>query len=231
MSCKGGGYGGSRSSGGGSPIRITGGGGYSSGGGYGSGGGGGGSYGGYSGGAIPAAIQTRHNIEYKEVPNTGSIQPATIEVGANAIPLNILFRSASSLLNVLQQHQGASGDTQESSSEDEPHRLMHTVTKPIIQEVREVISPFRKITQEIHPVQEEIQTIVARNSGRNVDNGGDIGGASGLDSSALLGNNRLGSSGGLLSGIEIKSPSGSGKGPVKSTQTYGAIIKSPTKNY
>lgn len=106
----------------------------SSGGGYGGSGGGaaaaaaasgyGGSYAsgggsGYSGGVIPAAIQTRHNIEFREVPSTGSIQPATIEVGASSIPLNILFRSASSSLNVLQHHQGAAGDTQESESEGE----------------------------------------------------------------------------------------------------------------
>lgn len=119
---------------------------------------------GYTGGTIHAAIQTRHNIEFKDVPSTGgNIQPTLVEVGASAIPLNILFRSASSSLNVQQQHQSSQGDTQESSSEDEPHRLIHSVTKPIIQEVHELITPFRKITQEIQPVQEEIQTIVSRN--------------------------------------------------------------------
>lgn len=125
----------------------------------------------YSGGAIPAAIQTRHNIEFREIPSTGSIQPATIEVGASSIPLNILFRSASSSLNVLQHHQGAAGDTQESQSEgklnvhfdfvlyncflsctDEPHRLIHSVKRPIIQEIKEVVIPYRKITQQIEPV-------------------------------------------------------------------------------
>ena len=69
-------------------------------------------------------------------------------------------------MNVLQRHQGSVGDTQESSSEDEPHRLLHTVTKPIIQEIHEVISPYRKILQEVHPVQEEIKTVVAKNSNR-----------------------------------------------------------------
>ncbi|OTF69514.1 hypothetical protein BLA29_012443, partial [Euroglyphus maynei] len=81
----------------------------------------------------------------------------------------IIFRSASSSLNVLQRHQGSTGDTQESSSEDEPHRLLHTVTKPIIQEIHEVISPYRKIVQEVHPVQEEIKTVVAKNS-NNLNN-------------------------------------------------------------
>jgi len=62
-------------------------------------------------------IKTRHNIEFKDVPSTGSVQPATIEVGAGQIPLFILFRSASSNLNIQQQHAGAGGDTQETSSE------------------------------------------------------------------------------------------------------------------
>nr|XP_027200837.1 putative uncharacterized protein DDB_G0277255 [Dermatophagoides pteronyssinus] len=118
------------------------------------------------GGVIPIAIHTKHNVEYKDVPSSGSIQTATVEVGARSIPINIIFRSASSSLNVLQRHQGSVGDTQESSSEDEPHRLLHTVTKPIIQEIHEVISPYRKILQEVHPVQEEIKTVVAKNSNR-----------------------------------------------------------------
>ena len=130
-----------------------GGGGGSSGGGY-----GGGSRGGYGGGGrgggggglgqvVPAAIQTRHEIQFKDVPSTGSVEPATIDVGASSVPLQILFRSASSNLNIQQVHDGAQGSTQESNSEDEPHILKHSVTKPIIQEVREVITPSRKIVQ------------------------------------------------------------------------------------
>ena len=48
--------------------------------------------------------------------------------------------------------------------------------KPIYQEVREVISPYRKITQEIKPVQEEIMTIVARDqSGKSYGGGAGAG--------------------------------------------------------
>lgn len=45
---------------------------------------------------------------------------------------------------------------------DEPHVLKHLVTKPIYQEVQEIISPHRRIVQKVEPVKEEIQTIVAR---------------------------------------------------------------------
>ena len=106
--------------------------------------------GGRSGGGgqvVPAAIQTRHQIEFRDVQSSGSVEPTTVEVGANSVPLQILFRSASSNLNVQQAHDGAQGSTQESQSEDEPHILKHSVTKPIIQEVREIITPSRKIVQ------------------------------------------------------------------------------------
>lgn len=84
---------------------------------------------------IPAAIQTRHEIQFRDVPSMGTVNPTTIEVGANTIPLNIVFRSASSNLNILQDHQSSGGTVQESNSEDEPHILKHSVKKPIIQEV------------------------------------------------------------------------------------------------
>jgi hypothetical protein len=163
--CKAGGRGGY--GGGGGAVKS---GGYrSSGGGY--GGGGGlvlGAGGGFAGGIIPAAIQTRHTVDVRPVSLPSEpIQPQVVLVDAGIIPLTILFRSASSSLNVLQQHIGGAGDTQESKSEDEPHRLIHEVTKPIIQEVREVITPFRRVTQEIQPVVEDIQTIVARGEARN----------------------------------------------------------------
>lgn len=174
------------------------GGGYGGGFGGGLGGGfGGGGYGGggYGGGVIPAAIQSRHNVQYYDVPSSGYAKPVTVEVGANSVPLNVLFRSASSALNVQQYHQGAKGGYQETQSQDEAHVLKHTVKKPIYQEVREVISPYRKITQEILPVQEEIQTQVARATGGGSSGGGSLGGSGGSGGSGGFGGLGGGSSG------------------------------------
>jgi len=165
-----------------------------------------GGYGGVSGGyaasgygagyAVPASIQTTHNIEYVDVPSSGYIQPATVEVGANVIPVNIFFRSASSVLNVKQVHEGAQGTFHQSQSEDEPHRLVHQVTKPIYQEVREIVTPYRRIVQEIKPVQEQVNTIVARGGSKTVlaDNSGQFvatgdGGLVGTVSTAVLNQN------------------------------------------
>ena len=118
---------------------------------------------GYSHGHIvPAAVISHHDIKHYDVPSTGHIYPTTIDVPANVLPVNFIFRSASSMINVKQKHEGAPGSFKETHSQDEPHVLKHTVTKPIIQEVREIISPFRRIQQTVEPVREEIQTLVAR---------------------------------------------------------------------
>lgn len=112
-----GGYGGSSSSRGGSSGGGYGGSsrGASSGGGYGGSSGGGGGYGG--GQRATLAVQTRQSVDFYDVPVQQNTQPTTVEVGANAAPVNLVFRSASSSLNVQQQHDGAQGSVQESQSE------------------------------------------------------------------------------------------------------------------
>ena len=119
-------------------------------------------------GPINAAVQSTHTVEIQTVPIPHNpVEPQLIEVDASSLPLTIHFKSASSNINVVQSHQpGQPGQMQQTQSEDEPHHLLHEVTKPIIQEVREVITPYRRVVQEVRPVQEEIQTIVARGEPR-----------------------------------------------------------------
>ncbi|KAH9406740.1 hypothetical protein TYRP_012999 [Tyrophagus putrescentiae] len=120
------------------------------------------SYSSYGGQVIPAAIQSKHQVSYYEVPSTNEpAKPTTIEVGASSVPLNILFRSASSNLNIKQAHEGSHGTTQETESQDEPHYLKHQVIKPIYQRVTELIKPIRYIQQQILPVQETLVTRIA----------------------------------------------------------------------
>lgn len=47
---------------------------------------------------------------------------------------------------------------------DEPYRLSHEVHKPIIQEVKEIIQPYRNIVQQVKPVIEDIRTIVPKDN-------------------------------------------------------------------
>ncbi|KAH9388827.1 hypothetical protein TYRP_008174 [Tyrophagus putrescentiae] len=138
---------------------------------------GGGGYGSDAGQVVQAAVHSRHEVKFYDVESSQEQQPITVEVGANSVPLNILFRSASSNLNIQQMHDSAQGSNQETSSEDEPHFLKHQVTKPIIQEVYERIVPSRKITQMIEPVKEEIITYVARDQNQEKRSSGGYGGS------------------------------------------------------
>ncbi|KAH9493662.1 hypothetical protein DERF_014401, partial [Dermatophagoides farinae] len=147
---------------------------------YGYGGMGGGYGGGGGYGAIPLAVRSYHNIRSYDVPSYGYSKPVYVDVDANAVPIYMNFRSKSSYLHVNQQHEGQKGSYQESYSQDEPHVLKHTVKKPVYQEVNEIITPYRRITQEIKPVQEEIETLVARKSyGGGGGYGGGMGGGYG----------------------------------------------------
>jgi len=121
-------------------------------------------------GPITAAIETRRHHQVIDVPTSQDvIQPQTLIIEPNVLPVNIEFRSQSSPVNVNQVHiPGRPGQHQATQSEDEPDRLTHEVIKPVIQEIRETIVPFRRITQEVLPVQEEINTVVARGQRQQV---------------------------------------------------------------
>lgn len=45
---------------------------------------------------------------------------------------------------------------------EEPVKLVLNITKPVIQEVNELILPYRNIKQEIRPVKEYIETTVMK---------------------------------------------------------------------
>jgi hypothetical protein len=119
---------------------------------------------GYREQVIPAAIQTRYSVDVKDVDLPQShFQEPVVEVEGSKMSFFIKFKSASSNINVIQNHVSAEvPPVQMTSSEDEPHFLGHTVTKPVIQEVREVISPYRRVVQEIRPVVEVIKSIISK---------------------------------------------------------------------
>lgn len=130
---------------------------------------------------VQAALHTKHSIRFinVDIPSEDR-EPHIIEVGASPLPIIMHFKSASSRIRLQQSHSGGqAGSIQETKSEDQPSILRHEVIKPIIQEVREVLLPYRKIIQEIRPVTEEIQTIVAKKSdvesGKEPGSGGIVG--------------------------------------------------------
>ena len=86
---------------------------------------------------VQAAVQTKHSVRYVNVDIPREEQePQIIEVGSIPLPLIMRFNSASSRIRVHQNHiKNGPSETQETHSEDSPHILKHSVTKPIIQEV------------------------------------------------------------------------------------------------
>lgn len=91
--------------------------------------------------------------------------------------MTLRFNSHSTRINAIQKHISHAGQVQKQNAVDEPDLLIQNIRKPVIQEVREVISPFRQYTQEVRPVQEQIETLIARGQDGGVLGGG--GGAGG----------------------------------------------------
>lgn len=117
---------------------------------------------------VSAAIrQVGRTVEYRTVPyNDEPIVPQYVVVEPSDIPLHIHFKSRSSTIRLTQEHiPGEPGTVEHTRSQDEPSRVVHEVSKPIIQEVREVIQPFRKVTQELQPVIENVHTVVTKGEG------------------------------------------------------------------
>ena len=112
---------------------------------------------GQPGRVVQAAVQSKSSIRYVNVDiPIEEKEPQIIEVRANPVPIVIHFKSASSQIRVQQSHTGSNaGQLQETKSEDQPQHLRHEVVKPIIQEVREIITPFRKIIQEVCFIQNQ----------------------------------------------------------------------------
>lgn len=121
---------------------------------------------------IKAAVRTTYSMEYRPVDIDNSQQyvkggdapsERVIEVIPRDRPLEIHFKSLSSRIRVRQSSLGAQQkiEPERSSSEEEPRKYFHQIKKPIIQEVHEIIMPFRKVYQEIQPVVEEVHTVVS----------------------------------------------------------------------
>lgn len=145
---------------------------------------GGGSAGyGSGGGAVQVAVRSAHNTQYYGVESQPAyITPTSLCLTSQSAPVNMMFQTLPGPINVNHAYARSPGSFRATESVEEPHRFVHTVRRPVIQEVREIISPLRFVRQEIRPVEESIQTIVARQAGGGAGlggagNGGGFGGA------------------------------------------------------
>ena len=117
---------------------------------------------------VTAAIQQLgRTVEYRAVQNVEQpIQAQVIEVEPSDNPVHLHFKTRSSTLSLSQSHTPAAPqEVQTATAQDEPARLITEVQKPVIQEVRESIIPYRQVSQEILPVSESLHTIVTKGEG------------------------------------------------------------------
>lgn len=128
---------------------------------------------------LKAAVTTNHNVRVYHVPTTKLPQAdQLVEIESNHVPLHIHFKTASSRLHLTQAHRTHASTVKQVNSVEEPNVLINEISRPIIQTIREVIKPERKIVRELVPVQETIETVVAKdekmehkNSEADVDEG------------------------------------------------------------
>lgn len=114
--------------------------------------------------SIPAAIHSKHVVEtYKSKSHHDHHHhKPIIDINSDSLSLTLRFNSHSSDVHTLQNHQSKQGKVKKVHTYDEPDLLIHTVRKPIIQEIREIILPYRQRTQEVRPVKEKIETLIAK---------------------------------------------------------------------
>ncbi|KAJ6220895.1 hypothetical protein RDWZM_006707 [Blomia tropicalis] len=118
-------------------------------------------------GPVEAAVHTKKTIEVIPVrfeePKDG--EPQVIEISPYEVPLSIVFKTQTNKINVNQEHKSEMPEeVKETSSEEEPHRVVHNVYRPVIQEVTEIVQPYRKVLQKVEPVIEEMKTIITKAS-------------------------------------------------------------------
>ena len=76
---------------------------------------------------------TKHTFETRPVPvDMDDAEPTIVEVEGGNVPLELHFKSSSSRIKVRQSHESAgAGETEHSSSEEEPHRLVSYFMKSL----------------------------------------------------------------------------------------------------
>ena len=143
---------------------------------YGSGGGGGSHY----DHSVDAAVKSKHSVSLYPVHSSHDPgKTPVVDINSGPLPLTLRFNSHSSHINAIQKHFSHPGQVQKQNAIDEPDLLIQNIKKPVIQEVREVIAPYRHRTQEVRPVRERIETLIAKGQDGMIGGGGGSSGGGG----------------------------------------------------
>ncbi|KAH9398052.1 hypothetical protein TYRP_019428 [Tyrophagus putrescentiae] len=96
----------------------------------------------------PLAVHTRQRVNYIPTPSSGYAAPTPVGLDAQSPPISLNYRTFSAPISIQHVHVPGQGSFRASSSQDPPHVRVHTVR------------------QQVLPVREEVETVVARNVGQ-----------------------------------------------------------------
>lgn len=112
--------------------------------------------------SVNAAVKSKHSVHTYPVHSSGGYHKTpVVDIHSGPMAIKLRFNSYSSHIHATQKHHGSPGKVKKSYSVDHPDILIHKVKKPVIQEVKEIITPYRKRIQVVKPVKEKVETIIA----------------------------------------------------------------------
>lgn len=109
------------------------------------------------------AIKSKgHSVHTYPVKSSyGYHKTPVVDINSHPMSIKLRFNSHSSKIKHSSKHYGGGGKVKKSYSVDHPDILIHTVKKPVVQKITEIITPYRKRVQIVKPVREKTQTIIA----------------------------------------------------------------------
>lgn len=146
-------------------------------------------------GTLP--VITSQRIQYLNIPSQENRAPTNLNIESRSGEINLNFQTFSSPVNIRHRHNSEGGSSRKTESVDKPHHHVHTVTKPIIKEVREIIAPQRIIRQEVQSVHEKIAAQIAHVKPARPVLQRPIGGTSNKDNNGIITGPALSSSDGI----------------------------------
>ena len=105
-----------------------------------------------------APVKSYHSVHTYPGHSHHEHKTPVVNIDGHPLSLKVNFNSHSSHIHTSQHHFGQPGKHQKSYHVDEPDVLVQYIKKPIIQEVHEVITPYRHRTQKVMPVHEKVET-------------------------------------------------------------------------
>ncbi|OTF76055.1 DFP2-like protein, partial [Euroglyphus maynei] len=113
----------------------------------------------------PQSSSIVSKLDYNNNEKNEPYEPSVIELPSSqpVLPIVFNFKTKASPVIAKTTHKPSplSSTVQYFETHEPPHYRDHTVHKPIIQDFREIIVPYRVYIQEIQPVNEFRQTIVS----------------------------------------------------------------------